>query len=354
MPSKRRFLPVDDAKAPFFAGVDVGGTNIKIGLIDCEGCTVAYESMPTDVKKGPENGTRRIAEAVLNIIRRVDIPLDEFPRIGLATPGSMDVPSGVLLEPHNLPGWWNCPIRDLLSHYSGRPVTFANDANAAAFGEYWAGAGKRFQSMILLTLGTGIGGGIISEGELIVGHHSCGGEVGHIIIDCRDDAMQDNAGKRGSLEALASAGGVVRRAQAAIDEGKRSTLATAVKKGRELTPLLIAEFAEKGDRLSRQIVLETAKYLGVGIASLCHTVDPESVVLGGAMTFGRNETDLGQAFIQAVRDEFDRRVLGSLRGAVHIDFASLAGDAGFIGAAGLAFADHQREVAAETTATAPN
>ena len=209
MPKRRRFLPVDDARAPLFVGVDVGGTNIKYGLVDSDGQIIAYKSMPTEVERGPEVGSQRIAEAVLAMVRRANVPLDEFPRIGLAMPGTMDVPAGMLLEPHNLPGWWNCPIRDLLSHHSGRAVTFANDANAAAFGEYWVGSGQKCNSMILLTLGTGIGGGIISGGALIVGQHSCGGEVGHIIIDCREDAMTDNAGKSGSLEAYASAGGVV-------------------------------------------------------------------------------------------------------------------------------------------------
>ena len=341
-------MPVDDAKAPLFAGVDVGGTNIKIGLVDSEGHMVAYEKMPTQAQKGPEDGTQRMAEAVLKMVRRVGLDQDEFPRIGLACPGTMDVPAGMLLEPHNLQGWWHCPIRDMLSHYSGRPVSFANDANAAAFGEYWAGAGQQFQSMILLTLGTGIGGGIITNGELVVGEHSCGGEVGHIIIDCNEGAIQDNAGKSGSLEAYASAGGVIKRAQLALDAGRKSSLNTRLKKeGTELTPLLIAKEAEKGDKLAKRVVLETARYLGTGIASLVHTVDPESAVLGGALTFGGGESPLGQEFLETIRHEFDRRALGALRGRIHIDFASLGGDAGFIGAAGIARRDHKIELAAE-------
>lgn len=347
MSKSRRLLPVDDARAPLFAGVDVGGTNIKIGVVDSDGHVVAYHSMPTGVEKGPEAGAHRMADAVLQMVRRGGILPDEFPRIGLACPGTMDVPAGMLLEPHNLPGWWNCPIRDLVSHHSGRAITFANDANAAAFGEYWAGAGRQYSGMIFLTLGTGIGGGIIIDGELVVGQHSCGGEVGHIIIDCRDDAMKDNIGQTGSLEAYASAGGVVGRCQAALDEGMQTSLKKRLRrKSVELTPLLIAEEAEKGDDLAKKVVLDTARYLGVGIASLVHTIDPECVVLGGAMTFGGAGSDLGEMFIQTVRDEFDIRALGSLRGRVSIGFASLGGDAGFIGAAGLARVDHQKEVAA--------
>lgn len=345
MSKGRRLMPIDDARAPFFAGVDVGGTNIKIGLVDSEGQTVAYHSMTTDDKKGPDVGARRMAEAVLKMFRHSNLSQDEFPRVGLACPGSMDVPNGLLLEPHNLTGWWNCPIRDLLSHYSGRPVSFANDANAAAFGEYWSGSGKQYNSMILLTLGTGIGGGIIVDGELIVGRHSCGGEVGHIIIDCHDDAIKDNAGHTGSLEGCASAGGVVKRMQTLLDAGKRSSITKRLKKkDAQLTPLLVAEEAGKGDKLSKKVVFDTARYLGIGIASLVHTVDPDSVVLGGAMTFGGADSELGEEFIQSVREEFNKRALGSLIGRVSIDFASLGGDAGYIGAAGLARADHLREV----------
>lgn len=343
MSKSRRLVPFDDSQAPFYAGIDVGGTNIKFGLIDNEGSTLAYHSITTDAERGPEYSIRRMADIVQQLVHKYKIDQEDFPRIGLATPGTMDVPNGLLLEPHNLPKWWHCPIRDLLSHYSGRPVTFVNDANAAAYGEYWSGTGQQVDSMILLTLGTGIGGGIIINNELIVGEHSCGGEVGHIIIDSSKGALKDNAGKPGSLEAYASAGGVVLRTQAKLNSGIASSIADRLKDGETLTPLLIAEEAGQKDELAVEIVMDTAKYLGIGIASLVHTVDPESVVLGGAMTFGGKGSSLGDAFLEQIREECEKNLLGSLKNQVSIDFASLGGDAGFIGAAGLAKVDHEKE-----------
>ena len=116
----------------------------------------------------------------------------------------MDIAKGMILRPGNLPGWWDFPIRDRVSHHLGLPVTFANDANAAAYGEFWSGAGKQYHSLVLLTLGTGIGGGIIVGDTLIEGEHSCGSECGHILINPADDAPMDSLGKRGSLESYAT------------------------------------------------------------------------------------------------------------------------------------------------------
>lgn len=341
MPEPYTFVAASDASPPFFAGVDVGGTNIKVGLVDSEGRTLAYHTFSTDVDRGPEDGCRRMAEAVRKLIGDARASTSDVARIGLATPGTMDVPAGMLLQPHNLPGWWDFPVREKLAEAAGKPVTFANDANAAAYGEFWVGSGRQYNSMILLTLGTGIGGGIIIGGRLIEGEHSCGGEVGHIIIDMSDDAMEDNAGKSGSLEAYASAGGVVRRAEAAVAQDRSSVLAKSVAEGVMLTPLLIAAAAEGGDAVARKIVLDTARYLGIGITTLVHTIDPQSVVLGGAMTFGGNDNPLGREFLQTVRDEFNGRTFPTLAGKIIIDFASLGGDAGYLGAAGLARAEHR-------------
>jgi len=341
MPDANSLTPVGQASRPFLAGIDVGGTNIKVGLVDNKGKTLAYYTFPTDVERGPDDGCRRMAEAVRRVTSDAKADLGDVVRIGLATPGTMDVPAGLLLEPHNLQGWWNYPIRDRLAEAAGIPVTFANDANAAAYGEFWVGSGQQYNSMILLTLGTGIGGGIIIGDKLIEGEHSCGGEVGHIIIDMSDDAMKDNAGKTGSLEAYASAGGVVKRAQAALAKDSSSVLAKIGLAEDELTPLAIAEAAEQGDLLARNVVLDTAKYLGIGITTLVHTIDPESVVLGGAMTFGGNDNALGREFLQAICDEFNRRTFPTLAGKIIIDFATLGGDAGYLGAAGLARLAHR-------------
>ena len=339
MANSQQLTSLADAQPPLFVGVDLGGTNIKVGLVDNSGQTLAYQKVPTEVDRGPEDGVQRMAAAVREVIEQAGAEAKAVKLLGLATPGTMDIPAGMLLQPHHLPGWYDFPIRDRLSHHCGLGVTYANDAGAAAFGEYWRGTGRDFRSMVLLTLGTGIGGGIIVDGMSIDGEHSHGAECGHIIIDCNETARRCPCGQLGHLEAYASATAVVGRTEEALGAGRASSITGRLDAGAELTPLVLAEEAEAGDALARELILETAEYLGIGIVSLLHTVDPNGVVLGGAMTFGGNESELGRAFLDRVRQEVRRRAFPVVAERVAIDFASLGGDAGYLGAAGLARRD---------------
>jgi glucokinase len=336
MPQPRRFLPLNESRAPYFVGVDVGGTNVKVGVVDDLGRALSWTSIETEPQRGAEDATKRMADAVLAAVGLAGLKPSQVARVGLGSPGTMDVPAGLLLDPPNLPGWINFPIRDTLGGHCGLGVTFANDAAAAAYGEYWVGSGRGLASMVLFTLGTGIGCGII-VGELSIdGEHSHGAECGHIIIDCRDDARVCSCGQPGHLEAYASALAVIKRTHEALDAGRKSSLGARLNAGETLSPLLLAQEAEAGDELSMEIILETARFLGIGVVSVMHSIDPSGVVLGGAMTFGRNETALGRRFIEHVREEVRRRAFPVLAQRTTIDYAALGGDAGFIGAAGLA------------------
>ncbi|RCS40800.1 ROK family protein [Bremerella cremea] len=330
---------------PLFIGVDVGGTNIKIGLVDDLGNTVSYRKIPTIETDGPQRYMERTTEVIQKICQEVNRPLSDITAIGLATPGTMDIEGGMLLEPHNLPNSYNFPIRDCLSQLTGRPVIYANDANAAAFGEYWLGSGKEFRSMILLTLGTGVGGGIIVDDLLIDGEHSHGGELGHIIIDFSENARTIPTGQRGHLEAYASGTAIIKRTHEALagDLKKESSLHRRVENGEPLTPLMVSEEASQGDSLSLHIVLETARYLGIGIVSLMHTIDPGAVVLGGAINFGGHESPLGRQFLERVRQEVKSRAFPVPAEKTVVDFARLGGDAGYLGAAGKARAVTHRD-----------
>lgn len=330
-------ISLPEARRPLFVGVDVGGTNTKIGLVDDAGRTVAFTSVPTAEERGPEDAVQRYAHAIREMLADAGTSLNEVAAVGLGSPGSMDIPKGLVLEPPNMPHWRYFPLRDRLSDLCGKRVAFANDANAAAFGEYWAGAGRGAQSLVMFTLGTGVGGGIILDGVSIDGVHSFGSELGHMIIDQRDDARYCVwGGGQGQLEAYASAPAVVARTQELLAGGRASSLSARLNAAEELTPLLLAEEAERGDALSMEVVLDTARFLAVGIVTVVHAVDPGVVILGGAMNFGGHGTATGRRFLEMVRSEFHRRAYHVVADSTTIDFATLGGDAGYIGAAGLA------------------
>jgi glucokinase len=335
-------IALAQAHSPFFVGVDVGGTNIKIGLVDDLGRTLTYTRIPTNAPGDPEDGCRRMGDAVKQLIAEAGLTLPYIARVGLGTPGSMDVASGRLIHPHNLPGWHDFPIRDRLIHHSGLPVTYANDANAAAYGEFWIGSGRDFHSLVLLTMGTGIGCGIIIDNFTIVGEHYHGGECGHIIIDYNDSARMCGCGGRGHLEAYASATAVVKRTKEGLAVGRKSTLAARMQKQGDITPLAVAEEAGAGDEFALEIVLDTARFMGIGIVTVVHTIDPSGVLLGGAMTFGGHETELGRRFLARVTEEVRQRALPVPAEQIKIDYAALGGDAGYLGAAGLARAEYRK------------
>ena len=347
MPDPIQSIALFEAQLPLFVGIDVGGTNIKLGLVDDLGRSLAFHSVPTEAERGAEDAVQRMAQAVSHICQQAGAAAEDVARLGLATPGPIDIVNGIVQTPGNLPEWWHFPIRDRVAKLCGHPVRYANDANAAAFGEFWCGAGRDIHSMVLLTLGTGIGGGIVIGDMLVEGAHSCGSECGHILVDPSDQAPRDSLDKTGSLEAYCGSYGVIGRTCGALDSGRESTLAQIRTSGRELTPLDIAQAAEAGDQLAREVVMETAHYLGLGIVTLIHTIDPDSVVLGGAMTFGGAGHPLGEAFLQQVHDTARPRLLPPLREDLRIEFAQLGGNAGYIGAAGLARLEHLQQAEKE-------
>ena len=342
MPSER--IPVKQAQQPLFVGVDVGGTNIKLGLVDELGRTVAHASIPTNEELGAQSAIDRSAAPIGEMLQGCGLKFPDVAAIGLGTPGSMDIPNGLILEPPNMPHWRYFPLRDKLREATGLPVAFANDANAAAFGEFWVGSGQQFKSMAMFTLGTGVGGGIILDGVSLDGEHSFGSELGHLVIDQSPTArLCVWGGGQGQLEAYASAPAVVARATELLQSGRDSSGVQArLSRGEELTTLMLAEEAERGDALALEVILETGRYLGIGVVSVVHAVDPGAVIIGGAMTFGGHATMVGQRFLARVREEFQTRAYHVVRDATVIDYAQLGGDAGYIGAAGLARELHRQ------------
>ena len=337
-------LPIEDAKFPYFYGVDVGGTNIKIGLIDNEGRTLAFESIPTQESDGPEAAVKRIAVTCKNLALTVGARPQDIPRAGLGTPGPMCLNRGLMLNPTNLPNWHNFKIQESLSNALGIPVSFANDANAATFGEFWVGTAKTYDSLALFTLGTGVGGGLIVNGKLINGVNSFGSECGHFVVDSRPDArLCVWGGGRGQLEAYASASAVAARTSERLLGGTKSLLSSVIDDGKSLSAKHVYEAALEGDQLALEIIDETAFYLAIGVVGAVHAIDPGIVVLGGAMNFGGHDSEIGQRFLRHIRDEFVSRTFPNVAEGTTIEFASLGGAAGYIGAAGIAHQDYHSQ-----------
>lgn len=323
-----------EAQRPIFAGVDVGGTSIKIGLVDDKGRSLGATQIPTRSEEPAAVAVSEANVALRDLCQKTSVSYDEVAGVGLGTPGTMDIPNGMILEPPNLPGWRHFPIRDALSEACGRDVTFANDAGAAAYGEFWVGAGQRYELVCVFTLGTGVGGGVILGDVSLDGAHSHGAEFGHIVIDTTAEARVCSCGKPGHLEAYASATGVVHQARDRVAQFPQSRLAQLDPE--LLTALEVSLAAEQGDPLALELIDDVAKQLAMGVLAVTHVIDPEAVILGGAMNFGGNSSPVGRRFIEGVRSRFRELTFPVQASKTAIEYASLGGSAGYIGAAGLA------------------
>ncbi len=317
-----------DRQPPFYLGIDLGGTNIKSGVVDDVGQPLSSVSQETEAERGPEVGIANLAEAGRRAVAASGVSWDDITGVGLGSPGTMDLPSGMLLEPPNLPGWNHLPIRDLLAKELKKQTVLQNDANAAAYGEYWAGAGRNTRSLVLFTLGTGIGCGIVEEGRIIEGRHSHGAECGHIIIQMQN-ARQCSCGAYGHLEAYASATALVKRAIEALEHDPSPSQLRTIPAD-QLTSRAVDQAAVAGDRLAARLMRETARYLAVGTVCLMHTIDPDIILYSGGMIAA------GQSFLEDVRNDIAAMAFPTLAGKVRIEYAALGADAGFIGAAGCA------------------
>ncbi len=237
------------------------------------------------------------------------------------------VPAGLILDPPNLKPWRNVPVRDHIHNVFQIPTAFQNDANAAAFGEFWAGAGKDAHSMVLCTLGTGVGGGIIIGDLVLEGEHSHGAELGHMKIEMTNP-RQCGCGRWGCLEAYGSATAVVKRATETLaQEGVNSTLTTLQIAAGGLTARHVFEAASAGDPIADKIVEDTAYYLAIGAVNMMHTIDPDMVVFAGGMVAA------GESFLQRIRKHVKELAFPVPAERTRINYAQLGSDAGFIGAA---------------------
>jgi glucokinase len=315
--------------ADYLLGIDLGGTNVDVGIVDCAGKVITRHGMPLGRPQTRKEVLDGIYLATEDTLKRAGMKKEMIRAIGIVTPGTLDISRGVVVGAANLPEWDDVPLRDLIRKRFEVPTFLENDANAAAWGEYWAGVGKDTRSMVMLTLGTGIGGGIILNGKLWHGHNDSAGELGHITVDYR--GRQCACGNLGCLEAYASADSTVRRFIEAVRSGKETNLKRLVEeKPDAVTCKAIYEEALKGDVLCRETLRETGFYLGVGIVSILHSLNPEMVVLTGGLT------GAGPLIMDPLKKVVEERAIPRSREDVKIVFARLGTDAGVIGAAGCA------------------
>jgi glucokinase len=317
-------------KPLLYVGLDVGGTSMKAGVVDDGACVLGQVSLPTEAYKGQEHGLERMCETIRQAVARSGVTMAEIAAVGVATPGTMDIPAGMILDPPNLRPWRNVPVRQHIQETFQRPTAFQNDANAAALGEYWAGAGKGTHSMVFFTLGTGVGGGIIVGDLVLQGEHSHGAELGHIKIEMTNP-RQCGCGRWGCLEAYASATAVVKRTLEGLTrDGGRSALHELLRQDREITAKDVFDAAAAGDELGISLVEETAYYLAIGAMNTMHTIDPDMIVFGGGMIAA------GESFLERIRHHVQQLAFPVPAEKTQIRYAQLGSDTGFIGAAACA------------------
>jgi glucokinase len=316
----------------YYVGADVGGQTIKAGVVTENGELLGELSIvPTESERGNEHFLEQLCESIRDATKSASIQMNQVKAIGVATPGLMDIPRGIMTHPVNMTALRNVPVRDHVQSVFQKPTAFQNDANAAAYGEFWIGAGKGTRSLVLFTLGTGIGCGIVWDRKIIEGEHSHGAEVGHIIVQGWNGRMC-GCGQPGHLEAYASETALrkIMAEKLAEPEHYASLLRRlTVTDGMNARSLFTA--ASQGDPLALEIVQEAAYALAVGATCMMHTIDPEMILFGGGMSVAG-----GPAFLSRIRHHIDHLAFPIPAQRTKIEYAQLAEKAGYIGAAGWA------------------
>jgi glucokinase len=327
----------------YIVGVDIGGTNLVIGCVAENGSVLhALHSEPTRAEEGSDAVVGRIISMARQAIaecKRAD-PKGEVIGIGVGAPGPLNTKSGIVLLTPNL-GWVNMPLRDRVHQGVGLPAALDNDANCAVLGEWWMGAARGSKSAIGVTIGTGIGGGLILNGRLYHGASDCAGEIGHTTIEV--NGRRCKCGNYGCLEAYASGPAIARRAIEAIESGYETSLPKYVDGRLELiTAQTVYDAAHDGDVLADEVVSDTAKFLGAGVANLVNVFNPEVVVVCGGVTYA------GDSLFVPLRRELARRAFKPAVEVCRVVPGELSGTAGVYGAA-RAFIEQNMSPASRST-----
>ncbi len=314
-------------------GIDFGGTNIKLGLVSPSGRVTASAILSAKQVGRPQAFVPAAADAVKRLAASAGLTLRQLCGIGVGAPGPVDAGRGIVHLLVNVPGWREVPLKRLLERRTGCPCAVDNDANLYALGEWRFGAGRRAQHMVALTLGTGVGGGVILGGELYHGVSGAAGEIGHMPLD--PDGPRCGCGARGCLEAHVGTAAIVRLARAAIRRGSPRLTRLARAAGGRITPALVSQAASQGDRAAREVWAAVGASLGTGIAGVINLLNPERIVIGGGVA------KAWRWFAPAMRAAVHAHAMGVPARAAAIVRAKLGDEAGILGAAAAVCRDQQ-------------
>jgi len=312
-------------KHEIYVGVDLGGTNIKAGWVSSDGKIILEQEIPTGVDEGVETVIDRIEKLVCEMVQQVGKDYD-VKSMGIGMPGQIDVKQGIFIEGPNMPGWQNVELVAILRNRFKFPVMMDNDANVAALGEAVFGAGQGATELLMITLGTGVGGGLILRGKVYRGATDVGGEFGHTIIQFNGPVC--GCGRRGCIEAFIGTRGILNRLKEKLESGRDSLLSKIV--WEQIMPKDISEAAEKGDEVALEVLRDTGYYLGVAMASVVNLLNLEKIVVGGGVARA------GDLIMKPARVSLDQYVLEVSGKTVQVVEAKLGSSAGLIGAAQLA------------------
>jgi glucokinase len=312
----------------WLVGVDLGGTTIKIAFITLDGHIVEKWEIPTDISEDGKHIVTNIAESIDAKLEQLAERREKLAAIGMGAPGFIDMKTGFIYHAVNI-GWRNYALKDELEKATGLTVTIDNDANIAAIGEMWRGAGDGEGNLLMVTLGTGVGGGIIVNGHIMHGTNGMAGEIGHI-TSIPEGGASCNCGKTGCIETIASATGIARIAKEKAATNKSSSINEILNKNGELKAKDIVEAAENGDPAAIDTLNEVAFHLGLVIANISNSINPGKIVIGGGVS------KAGHTLMSRLEKEFKRFALPRVAEGATLTVATLGNDAGVIGGAWLA------------------
>lgn len=309
-------------------GIDVGGTNVKIALVDGEGKIIYSNSVPTYAQMGYEYTVNNIKQAIRDLMKETNTDAKEIEGIGFDFPGQVDYKTGVVKLAPNIPGWINVPIAQMIEEEFNIPTRIDNDVRCAALGELKFGAGKGCENFICITVGTGIGSGLVINGQLVRGAANAAGEIGHIKLQMNGGPIC-GCGDTGCLEAFASGPSIVAMAQEYLKGGKSTKFREMAGADGEITPYIVAKAAEAGDPVAKRIFEIVGTYIGMGLVSVINLLNPEKVIIGGGVAAA------GDLLLDPIRKTIKERAMVVAGNSVEIVPAELGNSAGVIGASML-------------------